>query len=71
MKLRTPVCCCSGVAMIVLLIFAYGGYYFHNGFAAYTKAFASAGVASITTKNPVITSTVPTVNQHEINLKLR
>ena len=71
MKLRTPVCCCSGVAMIVLLIFAHGGYYFQNAFAAYTKAFASAGVASITNKNPVITSTVPTVNQHEINLKLR
>jgi hypothetical protein len=65
MKLRTPVYCCLGLAMIVLLTSAHVSYYFQNAFAAYYT-----GVASITTKNPVITSTVPTVNQHEINLKL-
>jgi hypothetical protein len=53
------------------LISTHGGYYFQNTFAAYTKAVASAGVSSITNENPVISSTVHTVNQHEINLKLR
>ena len=70
MKLHRLVCYYLGLALIVLLISTHGGYYFQNTFAAYTKAVASAGVASITNKNPVITSTVPTVNQHEINLKL-
>jgi hypothetical protein len=69
--LHTFVRCCLGLTMIVLLICAHGGYYLQNAFAAYTKAVASAGTATITNKNPVITSTVPTVNQHEINLKLR
>ena len=62
------VCCCLGLAMIVLLISAHGGYYLQNAFVADAKAVSNAGVAGITNKNPVITRTV---NQHEINLKLR
>jgi hypothetical protein len=54
--------------MIVLLISAHGGYYLQNAFVADAKAVSNAGVAGITNKNPVITTTV---NQHEINLKLR
>jgi hypothetical protein len=54
--------------MIVLLISAHGGYYLQNAFVADAKAVSNAGVAGITNKNPVITRTV---NQHEINLKLR
>jgi hypothetical protein len=57
--------------MIVLLISAHGGYYLQNAFVADAKAVSNAGVAGIINKNPIITSTVPTVNQHEINLKLR
>jgi len=57
--------------MLVPCIPAYGGYYLQNGFTAHAKAISNAGVSSITNKNPVITSTVPSVNQHVINLKLR
>jgi hypothetical protein len=70
LKLHTLVYCYLGLAMIVLLISAHGGYYLQNAFVADAKAVSNAGVGIIN-KNPIITSTVPTVNQHEINLKLR
>ena len=54
--------------MLVLLISAHSRYYLQNAFIADAKAVSNSGVADMTNKNPVITRTV---NQHEINLKLR
>jgi glucose/arabinose dehydrogenase len=49
-KLRLAICCCS-LAIIVLVIFAHGGYYFQNAYAAYTKAVPIAGGPSLNDPN--------------------
>jgi aldose sugar dehydrogenase len=41
-KLRLAICCC-GLAIMVFVIFAHGGYYSQNAYAAYTKAVPIAG----------------------------
>jgi hypothetical protein len=43
LKLRLAICCCLGLAIIVLLIFVHDSYYSQNAYAAYTQAVPVAG----------------------------